>query len=133
MFSEGRERYDRLLAGKPPAAALAGFIDTYVSRRHRDSRDTGCPLPALSADLPRLPEAARVRFGEGVEQMHRRLASWLIELGKPDPQALAASALAEMVGAVSLSRAVADAAQSDRILETTRAALKTRLGLDPHA
>jgi hypothetical protein len=42
---------------------------------------------------------------------------------------MAESILAEMVGAAALSRAVDDAAASNRILETSRAALKARIGL----
>ena len=44
---------------------------------------------------------------------------------------LAASLLAEMVGAVTLARAVADPAQSDAILKSARVAAKARVGLTP--
>src|SRR3954454_23829799 len=54
MFEEARAKFEQSVAGKPPAEALSAYIDFYLSRSHRDARDTGCPLPALSADLPRL-------------------------------------------------------------------------------
>jgi TetR/AcrR family transcriptional repressor of nem operon len=87
-------------------------------------------LPALAADLPRLAPASRERYGEGVAALTALIAGALADLGRADPQALARSALAEMVGALSLSRAVADADQSDAILDASRAALKRRLGLE---
>ncbi len=84
----------------------------------------------MAADLPRLAPASRERYGEGVAALTALIADALADLGRADPQALASSTLAEMVGALSLSRAVADPAQSDLILDTSRAALKRRLGLE---
>jgi TetR/AcrR family transcriptional repressor of nem operon len=130
MFAEARGKFDAAVAGKPPAKALAAYIDFYLSRKHRDARDTGCPLAALSTDLPRLAGEAQSAFGDGVARLAHGMALRLEALGRTDPKALAASALAEMVGAVTLSRAVADAAQSDAILKTSRAAVKARLELD---
>ncbi|HZZ37363.1 MAG TPA: TetR/AcrR family transcriptional regulator, partial [Caulobacteraceae bacterium] len=124
MFAEARAKFDDSVAGKDPGEALAAYIDFYISPRHRDARDTGCPLPALSADLPRLTSQAQREFGAGVERLTDAIAQRLAALGKPRPAALAASLLAEMVGAVTLSRAVADKAQSDAILKNSRAAVK---------
>jgi TetR/AcrR family transcriptional repressor of nem operon len=127
MFDEASAKFDRLTQGKPPAAALRAYIDFYLSRQHRDARDTGCPLPSLSADLPRLGIAARQQFAAGVAGLTARLAGLLSALGCPDGKMLASSALAEMVGALSLARGVADPKQSDAILKASRDALKHRL------
>jgi TetR/AcrR family transcriptional repressor of nem operon len=127
MFAEASAKFDRLTQGKPPAAALRAYIDFYLSRQHRDARDTGCPLPSLSADLPRLGIAARQQFAAGVAGLTARLAGLLSALGCPDGEMLASSALAEMVGALSLARGVADPRQSDAILKASRDALKHRL------
>jgi metallo-beta-lactamase class B len=90
-------------------------------------------LPALSGELSRLGAAARGALGEGLTRMTDQLARRLSELSPPpnDPNALAASMIAEMVGALALARAVADPAQSDQILFTARAAVKAKAGLDP--
>ena len=51
-------------------------------------------------------------------------------LGRDDAEALSAgSALAEMVGALALSRAVSDRKQSDAILARSKASVFKRLGL----
>jgi len=34
---------------------VAAIIDRYLSRRHRDQPEAGCPLPTLGAELPRVP------------------------------------------------------------------------------
>jgi TetR/AcrR family transcriptional repressor of nem operon len=129
MFDEASTKFDRLTAGKPPAAALRAYIDFYLSKQHRNARDTGCPLPSLSADLPRLNVAARQQFAAGVAGLTAAIRGLLSVLGRPDAEILASSALAEMVGALSLARGLADPKQSDALLKASRNGLKLRLGL----
>ncbi len=132
MFDEAIDTFDRLTAGKPPAAALNSYIDFYLSARHRDARDTGCPMPTLSADLPRLGQPARRRFAQGVAALTGAVAGLLSALGIEDAESLAGSAVAEMVGALALARGAADAKHSNTILARSRHSLKQRLGLaDP--
>ena len=129
MFDEASAKFDRLTAGTSPAAALRAYIDFYLSREHRDARDTGCPLPSLSADLPRLGVVARQQFAAGVAGLTVRIEGLLSTLGRPNAEMLASSALAEMVGALSLARGVGDPKQSDAILKASRDTLKLRLKL----
>jgi TetR/AcrR family transcriptional repressor of nem operon len=129
MFDEASAKFDRLTAGKQPATALRAYIDFYLSRQHRDARDTGCPLPSLSADLPRLGNAARQQFATGVAGLTAAIGGLLSALGRSDAESLASSALAEMVGALSLARGVADPKHSDAILKSSCNGLKLRLGL----
>jgi TetR/AcrR family transcriptional regulator, transcriptional repressor for nem operon len=130
MFDEALAVFYRLIKGKPPAQALRAYVDMYLSAPHRDSRATGCPMPALAADLPRLDAPAREQFALGVSRLTASLAGLLAALGHGDPEGLASSALAEMVGALSLARGVADPAQSDAMLERSRGRLKARLGIE---
>ncbi len=149
MFGEAKDRLNRETVDRETVDGEAGgreigdsggpsslqqrltrYIDFYLSAGHRDARTTGCPLPALAADLPRLAPAARERYGEGLAALTALMADALGALGRAEPQALAGSVLAEMVGALSLARAVADPEQSDFILNVSRAALKQRLGLE---
>ncbi len=135
MFDDAAERNSPAREGAEPSLALSGYIDAYLSRVHRDAPETGCPLPALSAELSRLGPAARGALGEGLTRLTDALARRLSELTPPssDPRALAASMIAEMVGAVALARAVADPTQSDQILFNARAAVKAKAGLEPAA
>jgi TetR/AcrR family transcriptional repressor of nem operon len=133
MFGGPYANFSALTEGKPPAEALASYVDFYLSARHRDARDRGCPLPALSGDLARMPASARARFGEGADRLRSSIAGLLKAMGRDDAETRAASAIAEMVGAIALARATADAARSDEILAATRGAVKTRLGLSSEA
>jgi TetR/AcrR family transcriptional regulator, transcriptional repressor for nem operon len=128
MFVEARETFSRRVGDLPPAEALTAYFDFYLSTDHRDSRDRGCPLPALSADLPRLPAASRGSYGKGVAGLSGQIAERLEGAGKADAEMLAASILSEMVGAVALSRAVVDPAQADKILKVSREAIRARSG-----
>jgi TetR/AcrR family transcriptional repressor of nem operon len=130
MFEEAGERRRASIEGKTPAEGFRDYIKFYLSRAHRDGRGAGCPLTALATDIPRLPEAARAVFGDGVERMTASLVELLDGIGWPEPEAAAGALLSEMVGAVSLARSVVDPAQSDRILMTARTDILRRFGLE---
>jgi len=129
MFDELRGKFARSTEGCSPAEGMTRYLDFYLSARHRDARGTGCPLPALSADLARLGPDARGRYGDGVASLTRGLALQIAALGLAPAEPLAASVVAELVGALALSRAVADPEQSDALLAASRNSLKQRLGL----
>ena len=127
MFDDARARLS-LLADEDPRKALRAYIDFYLSPAHRDNRERGCPLPALSGDLARADVAARERFGAGVQGLSDRLAERLRAIGNAAPARDASAILMQMVGAVALARAVADPGQSDAILADAHADLIARFG-----
>jgi TetR/AcrR family transcriptional repressor of nem operon len=130
MFEESRARVAHEMEGHPPAEGLANYIDFYLSKKHRDARGAGCPMAALSSDLPRLPEQTRALFAEGAQHLVESMTEKLAALGFANPQMLARSTVSELVGALSLARAETDAKRSDAILADSRQLLKQRLGLE---
>ena len=129
-FKDGGRLFDRATARGTPREMLASYITLYLSPLHRDGRERGCPLPALAGDLPRLASDVRETFAAGVTRLTGLITRLLDGAGVPDAPALAPSVLAEMVGALSLARAVGDRGQSDALLACSRAALIKRLGLE---
>jgi TetR/AcrR family transcriptional regulator, transcriptional repressor for nem operon len=132
MFASARGTFERIAAkaaGKPPGEALRIYINFYLSPAHRDARETGCPLPLLASDLPRMAEPARDNFARGVARLAGALQGVLEKTGHPDAEGAASSALAEMIGALSLARAVPDLEQSDAILRRSRESVLARLGV----
>ena len=117
---------------RAPAEGLAAYIDFYLSPAHRDTREAGCALPFLSADAPRLPAASRERYAQGVAWLTASIAGLLSASGQADAdaEAAASSAVAEMVGALALSRAEPDPARADLILTRSKRAVKRRLALE---
>ena len=132
MFEDGRARMQMETEEREPVVALNSYIDFYLSPRHRDAA-TGCPIPTLAADLPRLSRPARVRFSAGVNRLRGLLAQRLESAGHANAAESASSMLAEMVGALSLARAEADPELSDAILSNSRRALKARFGIEEPA
>jgi len=133
MFDDARARFERTGNDTDPRRALRAYVDFYLSALHRDARDRGCPLPSLSGDLARGDDDARARFGRGLAGLTGRLAERLRQLGHAEPDRDAASLVTELVGAVALSRAVADPEQSDSILANTRASVLARFNLEDAA
>jgi TetR/AcrR family transcriptional repressor of nem operon len=130
MFDKSAQRRLDSYKDRPPAEALNAYIDFYLSEAHRDARTTGCVMPAMAADLPRLPTACQEAFAAGVRRLTGRVADLLARSGHADAEALASSTIAEMVGALSLARAETDRARSDLMLERSRRLLKQRLNLE---
>jgi TetR/AcrR family transcriptional repressor of nem operon len=129
MFLEAKDNFLAIVGDRPPREALKIYFDFYLSADHRDRRDRGCPLPALSADLPRLPVQSRETYGQGVARLTGLLASRLEAADCTDPKATASSILAELVGAVALARAVSDRTQSNVILKASRESIRSRVGI----
>jgi TetR/AcrR family transcriptional repressor of nem operon len=130
MFADARARTERIDANGDPRGVLRAYVDFYLSAKHRDSRDRGCPLPTLSGDFARSQPATRDRFGAGVEGIAGRLAAPLAKLGYADARAEANALLAQLVGGVALARAVGDPALSDAMLADTHASIVARYGLE---
>ena len=98
---------------------LRQLVQSYLSDVHARHVDAGCALAALGPDAEREGEAARAAFGEGA----RELAA-LIEALLPVQDGAARSdqawaTLAALVGALVLSRAVADKADAKAIRRAT--------------
>ena len=64
-------------------AALADFLDHYLSLEHRDNLATGCPMAASASEVARQDKVIGERFTEGFEQiiavMERGLGASLIK------------------------------------------------------
>jgi TetR/AcrR family transcriptional repressor of nem operon len=112
---------------QPPAAVFGQLVDAYLSAAHRDNLANSCAVSALAGDVARSNERARTAYTEQVG----RYLELLIRLIGSEPQTLrraaAISALATLVGAVSLSRAVNDETLSLEILRSAADELKARL------
>ncbi|WP_158782757.1 TetR/AcrR family transcriptional regulator [Pantoea sp. BAV 3049] len=130
MFIETRASLQSQISDGSEAEKLSLFIDIYLSDEARKAPEHSCPMPSLASEACRLPEVARARFNQGIQTMQGIVATSLQALGHKDPQALASSVQAEMIGAMALARAMTDEAQARQALQASRSQLKRRLGLD---
>ena len=117
-------------ARRQSARDLGAFLDSYLSRAHRDAPGQGCLAAALSGDAARQPDETRAAFAGWVEDTVERFAGAVAPDGATQAEARAAAVglLAQAVGALVLSRACPDAAPlADEILDAGRAACRASL------
>jgi TetR/AcrR family transcriptional repressor of nem operon len=119
LLAEALER--ALLEGEAKAgasgapASFSGIVRSYLSRTHRDSRDSGCAVAALVSDVARADVASREVMTEHVESFVESVAG---ALDGDDQRAIVA--VSAMVGALALSRVVTDPSRSNAILKVVR-------------
>lgn len=129
MFKDRYELYFADVDTVDPRAGLQRFTDNYLSLRHRDARETGCPIPILAGELHRLPETARARFDRSVHRLTDAIVTLLERAGIDKPRKRAVSAVAEMVGAIAIARTLADGTQAQDLLDTAKASVESKFGL----
>lgn len=105
----------------PETAGVSDYVSEYLSPMHRDMPGDGCPMAALCSEMPRQGRGVRARFTAGVRGAIKLLSSRMdsgLKQGQREEEALAA--MASLIGAVVLARAVNDPKLSDDILRATR-------------
>ncbi|KAA0925591.1 TetR/AcrR family transcriptional regulator [Streptomyces apricus] len=115
-------------------AALHDMVDTYVSATHRDHPETGCASAALAVDAGRHGAASQAEYCRGLKEFFGTITQMVLDRAhqsgtEPTPAQAREQAVAlfsQMVGAVVVSRAVAEAdpGLSDEILTANRKQLK---------
>lgn len=103
------------LAEHPPDP-FRTLIEHYLSSAHRDDPGSGCILPALAADAARRDDPAlRAIFVKAIQFYLDQIAA----LSSASPDAAGrhpAAILSEMVGAVILSRVIADTPLAETLI-----------------
>jgi len=89
----------------------------YLSARHRDNPGGGCLLAAVGSDVVHQPQAVRRAFTEGLRSRVDALKTLLPGRSASARREKALAAMAGLVGALILSRAVDDPSLSDEILQ----------------
>lgn len=104
----------------PEVFTLDDYASEYLSPAHRDNPGTGCVLSALCSEMQRQSKGIRERFTAGVRGTIALLSSRMTHGLKQSQRDKALAAVASMVGALVLARAVNDPELSDDILRATR-------------
>jgi TetR/AcrR family transcriptional repressor of nem operon len=105
---------------EPFKQRLKRLAKSYLSRRHRDSPETGCAIGALVSEVPKATDTFRDAYTEEVASTLSRIAE--VEPGNLNDHRIddAIRFLAMSVGGISLARAVNDDELSNRILSACR-------------
>jgi TetR/AcrR family transcriptional repressor of nem operon len=109
--------WDHLLKsanGDSPRSRTLSVIRRYLSRKHRDNKETGCLLPSAAQEVAREGEPYRSALEKELSGFVSSLAD-MLDSGV-DGREKALGLIAMMYGALSLSRAVAGTRLSDEFL-----------------
>ncbi|MFJ5642719.1 TetR/AcrR family transcriptional regulator [Streptomyces sp. NPDC093223] len=134
-LTEGSAKMERA-ARKNERDARGGLLDAYLSGQHRDTPATGCALVPLGAAAGRDGTDGDVHLKDAYERQVRAYLDLIAGLDEDaenaeEARAEAVLTLSALVGAVLMSRAVADRDLSDEILETVNRRLRHRAGPRP--
>jgi TetR/AcrR family transcriptional repressor of nem operon len=102
-------------AAANPEDPLEPVLSFYLSAAHREERADGCPVVALGADAARQGSEVKASFEAGIKTYLDLLARWIGDGERAQQKAMVI--LSTMVGAMTLSRAVNDAALAQSILD----------------
>jgi TetR/AcrR family transcriptional repressor of nem operon len=122
LFDVACEAVERAVA-RHGAKALERYADFYLSPRHRDDVSLGCPVPALSGEIRNASPVVREAFDAGLERLAETLGRITPQGGRPAGRKAGMALLAEMSGALSLSRTIADPKRASALLTDVRAQL----------
>ena len=100
--------------GDSPQARALSVTRQYLSRHHRDCKDTGCPWPGAAAEVARAGEPYRSALEKELSSFIKSFAQ-IIDAGS-ESREKAVALLILMYGGLSLSQAVAGTRLSDEFL-----------------
>ena len=98
-------------------SAFRSLVESYLSERHLNAPEAGCPVAALATEMPRQAECVRDAGANGVRAL---TASVQAVLPAKEPPDSAAVVTAQLVGALQLARALGDNPQGRRQLAASR-------------
>ena len=115
-FESAFNRWSTAMAAKPedPLGAVLAF---YLSMGHREIKLDGCPLVALASDAARQGGEVKASFEAGIKAHLEVLSGLIGEAEDPEAKSKAMAVLSQMVGAVTLSRAVNDPGLAQSLLD----------------
>jgi len=105
--------------------ALEAIANRYLSPEHRKDRAHGCPLAALGSELARSEKSTRSAATEGILKMIATVAEGMKSPNTDRAKKSASVFVATMLGALTISRIVADPKVSNEILAAARAKLSS--------
>jgi TetR/AcrR family transcriptional regulator, transcriptional repressor for nem operon len=123
---EGGAAVDAIAAN--PGTGIGALVDAYLSLVHRDKLASSCAVSALAGDVARSGKRARSAYTAQVNRYVRVIGKLIEHVPRKAQRASALAALATLVGAVSMSRAVNDEKLSREILKSAADELKARFG-----
>jgi TetR/AcrR family transcriptional repressor of nem operon len=106
-------------------AGFNAIVDAYLSTAHRDAPANGCPLAGMGSELARADDTTRTAASRGFDELVAMLAKRIGSAQDEADRSRAVFALAAMIGALTMSRIIADPNASASLLEDVRRNIET--------
>ena len=100
-----------------PGAEVEQLVRDYLSVRHRDDPERGCPSAALLDEIGRCPTSTKQAYTDGMLSIADEIAARLAPDDPESERATTLSLFALLIGTLQLSRALADRQLADEVLE----------------
>jgi AcrR family transcriptional regulator len=100
-----------------PGASVEQLVRGYLSVRHRDNPENGCPSAALLDEIGRCSTSTKQAYTDGVLAIADEVAARLAPDDPGSARATTLSLFALLIGTLQLSRALADRQLADEVLE----------------
>ncbi|CAG9247469.1 Transcriptional regulator, TetR family [Paraburkholderia unamae] len=117
--------------GREGEEGFNALVDAYLSTAHRDAPANGCPFASMGSELARSDDATRAVASRGFDELVEMLAKRTAAPDASDASEVpldrsrAAFAVAAMVGALTMSRIIADPEASASLLADVKQHIET--------
>jgi TetR/AcrR family transcriptional repressor of nem operon len=105
--------------GERGTMTVKSIVNSYLSPAHRDHPSSGCAIPTLAGEVGRAEPEVRAIMAQQLVKSFETMAEALGDDGQETEQ-FAVSAWSMMVGAMMISRIMADDPMADRVLALAR-------------
>jgi TetR/AcrR family transcriptional regulator, transcriptional repressor for nem operon len=107
---------------------LDRLVAAYFTQEHKGNPASGCPLPAVSADVARSGKKVRRTFTQSLDKLRDALTELIAAEPNEETRVLAAGVMATMVGSLILARACDDRELAASMLEGGKRVVRSVAG-----
>jgi TetR/AcrR family transcriptional repressor of nem operon len=119
-FAEIAERLARIGENARPGEAWKAIVKEYLSLKHCEHVDYGCPLAALGPDLARAKKGMRARIAREMRRYRERIAPYMPGRKNADKERNFLVIISTMIGAIAIARILPDRPGRKRVLAGAR-------------
>lgn len=113
------EKASAAQTGERGSMTVKSIVNSYLSPTHRDHPSSGCAIPTLAGEVGRADPKVRAIMAQQLVKSFETMGDALDDGGQ-DQEQFAVAAWSMMVGAMMISRVLADDPQADRVLSLAR-------------
>lgn len=113
------EKASAAQTGERGSMTVKSIVNSYLSPAHRDHPSSGCAIPTLAGEVGRADPEVRAIMAQQLVKSFETMGDALGDGGR-DQEQFAIAAWSMMVGAMMISRIMADNPQADRVLSLAR-------------